>query len=42
MEHGGRLGPLHGLPISVKEHIGMKGPVDTSHGGKRQRQKMLR
>ncbi|KAL8942558.1 MAG: hypothetical protein Q9216_001602 [Gyalolechia sp. 2 TL-2023] len=24
-EHGRPLGPLHGLPISVKEHIGMKG-----------------
>ncbi|KAL8841132.1 MAG: hypothetical protein Q9176_003473 [Flavoplaca citrina] len=24
-EHGSPLGPLHGLPISVKEHIGMKG-----------------
>ena len=23
-EHGKPLGPLHGLPISVKEHIGMK------------------
>lgn len=24
-EHGRPIGPLHGLPISVKEHIGMKG-----------------
>ena len=24
-EHGAAVGPLHGLPISVKEHIGMKG-----------------
>jgi amidase len=24
-EHGEPIGPLHGLPISVKEHIGMKG-----------------
>lgn len=24
-EHGKPIGPLHGLPISVKEHIGMKG-----------------
>ncbi|KAI4175980.1 MAG: hypothetical protein LQ343_001262 [Gyalolechia ehrenbergii] len=24
-EHGNPVGPLHGLPISVKEHIGMKG-----------------
>ncbi|KAL8662870.1 MAG: hypothetical protein Q9168_008190 [Polycauliona sp. 1 TL-2023] len=24
-EHGSPIGPLHGLPISVKEHIGMKG-----------------
>ena len=23
--HGKPLGPLHGVPISVKEHIGMKG-----------------
>lgn len=23
-EHGKPLGPLHGIPISVKEHIGMK------------------
>ena len=24
-QHGKPLGPLHGIPISVKEHIGMKG-----------------
>ncbi|KAL1970451.1 hypothetical protein VTN77DRAFT_4095 [Rasamsonia byssochlamydoides] len=24
-EHGKPIGPLHGIPISVKEHIGMKG-----------------
>lgn len=24
-EHGRPIGPLHGLPISVKEHQGMKG-----------------
>lgn len=24
-EHGVPMGPLHGLPISVKEHIGIKG-----------------
>ena len=24
-EHKKPIGPLHGLPISVKEHIGMKG-----------------
>lgn len=24
-QHGKPIGPLHGLPISVKEHIGMKG-----------------
>ena len=24
-EHERPIGPLHGLPISVKEHIGMKG-----------------
>lgn len=24
-EHGSPIGPLHGLPISVKEHVGMKG-----------------
>lgn len=24
-QHGVHIGPLHGLPISVKEHIGMKG-----------------
>ncbi|PSN70225.1 putative glutamyl-tRNA amidotransferase subunit A [Corynespora cassiicola Philippines] len=24
-EHGNPVGPLHGLPISVKEHVGMKG-----------------
>ena len=23
-KHGRKVGPLHGLPISVKEHIGMK------------------
>lgn len=25
LKHGKPVGPLHGLPISVKEHIGMKG-----------------
>jgi amidase len=24
-EHKKQMGPLHGLPISVKEHVGMKG-----------------
>ena len=24
-EHGKPIGPLHGLPVSVKEHIGMQG-----------------
>lgn len=24
-EHKNPIGPLHGLPISVKEHVGMKG-----------------
>lgn len=24
-EHEKPIGPLHGLPVSVKEHIGMKG-----------------
>jgi amidase len=30
-EHGGPIGPLHGLPISVKEQIGFKGL--RMHGG---------
>ena len=25
--HGKPIGPLHGLPISVKEHVGMKGRI---------------
>lgn len=26
-KHGQPIGPLHGLPISVKDHIGMKGKI---------------
>lgn len=28
-KHGKPVGPLHGLPISVKDHIGMKGKVQS-------------
>jgi amidase len=30
LEHGKPVGPLHGLPISVKEHIHLKGSTATS------------